>query len=291
MKAQIPYRGRLAPSPTGYLHLGHARTFWTASRRAQRAGGTLVLRNDDLDSTRYRMDFAQAMLEDRRWLGLSWDEGPDVGGPHGPYSQSERIPISRAALARLHESGLIYPCSRSRRDVIEAAGAPHEGGAEDEPLYPAAFRPDPGAALPPLGDSIEVNWRQRVPDGAAMEFIDGRLGPQRAVAGTDFGDFPVWRKDDCPSYQLACAVDDAEMGITEVVRGADLVRSTFRQLLILRALGHAPPSYCHCPLMRDDAGERLAKRHDALSLRALRERGVAPESLLRGWESEGSKNM
>jgi glutamyl/glutaminyl-tRNA synthetase len=124
-----------------------------------------------------------------------------------------------------------------------------------------------------------------------MEFIDGRLGPQRAVAGRDFGDFPVWRKDDCPSYQLACAVDDAEMGMTEVVRGEDLVRSTFRQVLIHRALGRAAPAFYHCPLMRDDAGERLAKRHDALSLRALRERGASPESILRVWEAEYSKNM
>jgi glutamyl/glutaminyl-tRNA synthetase len=286
LKAQTPYRGRLAPSPTGYLHLGHARTFWIASLRARRAGGALVLRNDDLDSTRYRMDFARAMIEDMRWLGLAWDEGPDVGGPFAPYSQSERLPLYRAALARLHAARLIYPCSRSRRDVIEAAGAPHEGGADDEPLYPAAFRPDPDAELPPLGDEIEVNWRLRVPDGEALEFTDGRLGPQRAVAGRDFGDFPVWRKDNCPSYQLACAVDDALMGMTEVVRGEDLVRSTFRQLLIHRALGNAAPAYYHCPLMRDEAGERLAKRHDALSLRALRGQGADPAALVRGWDSE-----
>ncbi len=286
MKALIPYRGRLAPSPTGHLHLGHARTFWIASVRARRAGGTLVLRNDDLDSTRYRMDFAKAMVEDLRWLGLSWDEGPDVGGPHAPYSQSERLPLYREALGKPRAAGLIYPGARARRDVIDGGGAPPAGGADDEPLYPAAFRPDPGAALPPLGDSISVNWRLRVPDGELMEFNDGRLGPQRAVAGRDFGDFPVWRKDDCPSYQLACAVDDAAMGMTEVVRGEDLVKSTFRQLLIHRALGHAAPSFYHCPLMRDDSGERLAKRHDALSLRALREKGATPESILRGWESE-----
>jgi glutamyl-tRNA synthetase len=281
-----PYRGRIAPSPTGHLHLGHARTFWVASRRAREAGGTLVLRNDDLDAARYRMDFAEAMYEDLRWLGLRWDEGPDVGGPHAPYSQSQRRPLYRAALERLHAAGLIYPCSRSRRDVIEAAGAPHEGGADDEPLYPAAFRPDPALPLPPLGEWIGVNWRLRVPDGETVEFTDGRLGPQRAVAGVDFGDFPVWRKDDCPSYQLACAVDDAEMGMTEVVRGEDLVRSTFRQLLIHRALGRAPPSFHHCPLMTDETGARLAKRHDSLSLRTLRARGVDPQSLVREWSGE-----
>ncbi len=282
------YRGRLAPSPTGFLHLGHARTFWIAAERARQAGGALVLRNDDLDAARFRLDFARAMLEDLRWMGLRWDEGPDIGGPHEPYSQSERRPVYRAALERLHAAGLIYPCARSRRDVIEAAGAPHEGGADDEPVYPASFRPDPAAALPPLGGEIGVNWRLRVPDGEEIAFVDTRLGPQRAVAGRDFGDFPVWRKDDCPSYQLACAVDDASMGITEVVRGADLVRSTFRQLLVLRALGLAAPAYHHCPLMTDAGGVRLAKRHDALSLRELRRRGEAPEAIREPWAALGA---
>ena len=284
MSPQSAYRGRLAPSPTGYLHLGHARTFWVAARRARDAGGALVLRNDDLDAARYRMDFAKAMLEDLRWLGLSWDEGPDVGGPHAPYSQSERRPLYRAALERLHAARMVYPCSRTRRDVIEAAGAPHEGG-DDEPVYPAAFRPSPDEAQPPLGPAIGVNWRMRVPDGEELAFDDGRLGPLRAVAGRDFGDFPVWRKDDCPSYQLACAVDDAAMGISEVVRGEDLVRSTFRQLLVYRALGLAVPRFFHCPLMTDDGGRRLAKRHDSLSLRALRARGESPASIRASWES------
>lgn len=270
------YRGRLAPSPTGYLHLGHARTFWIAAQRARAAGGTLILRNDDLDSTRYRMNFVGAMLEDLHWLGLEWSEGPDVGGPFGPYNQSERRPIYRAALDRLHAARLIFPCTHSRRDVIEAAGAPH---ADDEPVYPKEFRPPPNAPLPPLGEQTSVNWRFRVPDDETLSFHDGHFGEQHAIAGRDFGDFLVWRKDDVPSYQLACAVDDAEMRITEVVRGADLIKSTFRQLLLLRALGHAAPRFHHCPLMTDDRGERLAKRHDALSLRTLRERGVTPETL------------
>lgn len=274
------YRGRLAPSPTGYLHVGHARTFWIAARRARDAGGKLVLRNDDLDAERFRMDFADAMIGDLRWLGLSWDEGPDVGGPHAPYSQSQRRPIYRAALEKLREARLIFPCARTRRDVIEAAGAPHEGAGEDEPIYPPRFRPDQDLPLPPLGDPIGVNWRFRVPDNEELQFEDGSLGRQRAVAGRDFGDFLVWRKDDCPSYQLACAVDDAEMGITEVVRGADLVRSTFRQLLIYRALGHPPPHFFHCPLVTDEAGVRLAKRHDALSLRALRAQGETPDNII-----------
>lgn len=274
------YRGRLAPSPTGLLHLGHARTFWFAAERARLANGTLVLRNDDLDSARYRMEFVGSMLEDLRWLGFSWSEGPDVGGPHAPYNQSERRAIYRRALARLHAAKLIFPCHHSRRDVLEAAGAPHEGPQADEPIYPREFRPPPDAPLPPLGDVVSVNWRFRVPDGEEIVFRDARMGVQRAVAGRDFGDFLVWRKDDLPSYQLSCAVDDAEMRITEVVRGADLIPSTFRQILLLRALGATVPDYYHCPLMNDDRGQRLAKRHDALSLRTLRERGVSPQDLI-----------
>lgn len=279
--SSVPYRGRLAPSPTGLLHVGHGRTFWIAHQRARAAGGTLILRNDDLDRARCRPEFVTAMLDDLQWLGCRWSEGPDVGGPHAPYDQSARLPLYRAALARLHAGGWIFPCERSRRDVLEAAGAPHEavGGAGDEPVYPNAFRPPPDAPLPPLTTPIAVNWRFRVPDGETITFTDGALGPQSAVAGRDFGDFLVWRKDDLPSYQLACIVDDAAMGITEVVRGADLVTSTFRQLLLQRALGYPTPAYFHCPLVTDEHGTRLAKRHDALSLRALREQGASPKSV------------
>ena len=266
------YRGRLAPSPTGLLHLGHARTFWFAAERARTAGGTLLLRNDDLDALRFKLDFVDAMIEDLRWLGFVWEE-PMV-------AQSSRRARYRAALERLHAAGLIFPCTRTRRDVLEAIGAPHEGGADDEPVYPPQFRPAPDAPLPPLSDTISVNWRFRVPGGETVAFRDGNFGEQRAVAGRDFGDFLVWRKDDLPSYQLACVVDDAELGITEVVRGADLIKSTFRQLLLFRALDWTAPDFFHCPLMNDDRGARLAKRHDALALRALRDRGITPEEIL-----------
>ncbi|MBL9198960.1 MAG: tRNA glutamyl-Q(34) synthetase GluQRS [Opitutaceae bacterium] len=275
------YLGRLAPSPTGHLHLGHARTFWIAAERARQAGGTLLLRNDDLDARRFRLDFVDAMLEDLRWLGFRWEE-PVI-------AQSARLARYRAALEKLHAAGLIFPCTRTRRDVLDAIAAPHEGGADDEPIYPTQFRPPAGAPLPPLGETVNVNWRFRVPDGEEITFHDGRFGPQRAVAGRDFGDFLVWRKDDVPSYQLACAVDDAELGITEVVRGADLIKSTFRQLLLLRALGHAAPAYYHAPLMLDDRGERLAKRHDALALRTLRERGVSAASILQEFSQEATE--
>jgi glutamyl/glutaminyl-tRNA synthetase len=274
-----PYRGRLAPSPTGLLHLGHARTFWTAQLRARAAHGTLLLRNDDLDTARCRPEFVTAMLEDLRWFGLTWLE-PMV-------TQSERVPLYRAALARLHAGGCIYPCSCSRRDVQQSATAPHE--TADEPLYPGTCRPEnvPPASrlrsplLPSAGDGL--NWRFRVPDGETLVFTDGHFGEQRATAGRDFGDFLVWRKDDAPSYQLASVVDDAAMGITEVVRGADLIRSAFRQLLLFRALGLAAPAFYHCPLVTDAHGVRLAKRHDALALRTLRELGRKPEAIRAGW--------
>lgn len=263
------YLGRLAPSPTGYLHVGHARTFWIAQQRAAAAGGELFLRNDDLDRARCRPEFVAAMAEDLRWLGCRWRE-PII-------TQSQRLPLYRTALARLHAAGQIFPCTRSRRDVLEAAGAPHEGaGGDDEPLYPAAFRPAPHSPLPPLAPRIDVNWRLRVPDGVRLEFIDRHFGPQSAVAGVDFGDFLVWRKDDLPSYQLASVVDDIDLGITEVVRGADLIRSTFRQLLVFSALSATPPAFYHCPLVTDHLGQRLAKRHDALSLRSLRASGKSP---------------
>lgn len=280
------YRGRLAPSPTGLLHLGHARTFWFAAERARLAGGTLLLRNDDLDAIRFRLDFVDAMIADLHWLGFAWEE-PMI-------AQSQRRPRYRAALERLHAARLIYPCTRSRRDVLEAIAAPHEagppgpGGADDEPIYPPQFRPPADAPLPPLGETVSVNWRLRVPDGETLSFCDGKYGEQRAVAGRDFGDFLVWRKDDLPSYQLACVVDDAELGVTEVVRGADLIKSTFRQLLLFRALGWTAPDFFHCPLLHDDRGERLAKRHDSLSLRTLRERGVTPAGILAKFAAESA---
>ena len=281
------YRGRLAPSPTGFLHLGHARTFWTAQQRAAASSGELFLRNDDLDRARCRPEFVAAMLEDLRWFGFEWRE-PVI-------TQSERLPLYRTALARLHAAGLVYPCTCSRKDVAAALSAPHEGPAprtpafDDEPLYPGTCRPEnrPLASRPaPLASPAPgdgVNWRFRVPDGETLTFIDGHFGAQRAVAGRDFGDFLVWRKDDLPSYQLASVVDDTALGITEVVRGADLIKSTFRQLLLFRALGHAAPAFCHCPLVTDETGVRLAKRHDALALRTLRAAGRTPEAIRAAW--------
>jgi glutamyl-tRNA synthetase len=290
------YRGRLAPSPTGYLHLGHARTFWAAFERARAAGGVLAMRMEDLDPERSRPEFADAALEDLHWLGIRWQEGPEVGGPCAPYEQSGRRAVYLAAWRKLLGGGFLFPCRCSRKDLEAALGAPHEsanaaqeGGKpeplDDEPVYPGTCRAA-GCIVAPFDDGTArpegFNWRFRVPDGEAVEFVDGNLGPQRFVAGRDFGDFVVWRRDGGPSYQLACVADDAAMGITEVVRGEDLLKSTARQILLYRALGLAYPAWFHCPLVVDADGRRLAKRHDALSLRTLRRRGMRPGEILSG---------
>jgi glutamyl/glutaminyl-tRNA synthetase len=284
------YRGRLAPSPTGLLHLGHARTFWIAAQRAVTHGGQLIFRNEDLDSQRCRPEFVQAMLEDLRWLGIKWVEGPDCGGPAGPYRQSERRGHYLEAWEKLRDLGMIYPCTCSRKDVTQAAGAPND--LDDEPVYPGKCRPKPcgdsrlgcpaTAELSGAPTPAGVNWRFQVPDGEEITFTDLHLGEQRMVAGRDFGDFIVWRRDDVPAYQLAVVVDDAAMGITEVVRGADLLKSTARQILLFRALGLAVPGYHHCDLVRDQNGVRLAKRHDSLSIRKLRELGWTAEQVRAG---------
>lgn len=277
-EVQRSYRGRIAPSPTGYLHLGHGRTFWTAWERARNVGGKVVLRNDDLDRDRVRTEFITGFIEDLKWLGLDWDEGPDRGGPHRPYSQSERMPHYAAALSRLRDLGWIYPCTCSRREILASLSAPHAG--DEEPIYGGHCR---GRRLEDLKWGTRFSWRFRVPDGEVIEFEDAFAGRVRYEAGRDFGDFVVWRHDGVPAYQLACVVDDAQMGITEVVRGEDLLLSTARQILLYHALGWAVPQFCHCPLVRDAQGQRLAKRHASLSLRELRAAGRLPEEIRAQW--------
>lgn len=266
------YRGRIAPTPTGCLHLGHWATFRLAWWRARHNGGAVVFRNEDIDPQRCRPEFAAAAMEDLRWTGLEWDEGPDVGGPFGPYNQSERLDRFRSVFEQLKASGCLFPCRCSRRDVAESAGAPHEEGGE--PIYPGTCR---GRAV--SEGELEVSWRFRVPDGETLSFEDGHLGQKTFKAGRDFGDFVVWRRDDGPAYELAVVVDDRDMAITEVVRGEDLLVSTARQILLYRALAWEPPAWFHAPLVRDENGSRLAKRHQSLSLRSLREQGVNPGDL------------
>jgi glutamyl-tRNA synthetase len=232
-----------------------------------------------------------------RWFGLEWSEGPDVGGPFAPYHQSERMSFYRTALEKLQAGNFIYPCTCSRKDIQAATRAPHAND-DDEPIYPGTCRDKSfkwkvedckldGLPREPATSNLQLPtkfaWRFRVPDGETISFTDKNLGGQQFVAGKDFGDFVVWRGDDVPAYQLACVVDDAAMQITEVVRGADLLVSTARQILLYRALGFAAPDFFHCELLLDETGVRLAKRHDALSLRQLKAVGRLPAELRRGW--------
>ena len=270
------YTGRLAPSPTGLLHLGHARTFWIAHQRARAANGFLYLRNEDLDPHRSRPEFVTAMREDLHWLGLTWD---------AELRQSDRISLYRDALTRLLHLGLAYPCTCTRRDLAASVSAPHDEEAnrpahiDDEPVYNNRCRP----ASAPASAAIlpATNYRFRIPATDPVRFTDLSAGPQSFTPGLDFGDFLIWRKDGLPSYQLACVLDDGATHITEVVRGRDLLKSTARQILLQRALHLPTPQYLHCDLLCDERGVRLAKRHDALSLRTLREQGNAPDDVLR----------
>jgi glutamyl-tRNA synthetase len=268
--------------------VGHARTFALAAARAGDAG--LVMRVEDLDQARCREEFAVAALDDLRWLGLAWTEGPDVGGPHGPYRQSARTAWYLEVWRRLEATGAIYPSPHSRRDVEEATLAPHDdfpaapsGGREEprtgdaEPIFPPSLRPSHSERATAPGD---VAWRFRVPDGRTIEFHDAISGLVRRTAGIDFGDFVVWRRDAVAAYELAVVADDHAMEIEEVVRGADLLTSTARQLLLYEALGWPLPSFCHAPLVCDAAGRRLAKRSGGLAIRELRARGLSPHDVL-----------
>ena len=279
------YRGRLAPSSTGLLHLGNVRTFAIAAARAGAAAGTLLLRMEDLDLQRSRPAYAKAILEDLRWLGLDWTEGPDLipEGPHAPYVQSARLPLYHAAWRSLVERGLAYPCRCSRRQLatgLQQQSQNEDAVGDDEPLYPGTCRRGTSSQPASIDFPSGVNWRFRVPDGERVCFEDGNVGQRCYVAGQDFGDFLLWRRNDEPAYQLAVTVDDAAMRITEVVRGADLLKSTARQLLLYRTLGLAPPAWFHCPLVTDADGRRLGKRSSALSIRALREAGHSPQQVL-----------
>lgn len=288
----MKYRGRIAPSPTGYLHLGHARTFAVVYDRCRAAGGTLVYRDEDLDRHRCKPEFSVAALEDLQRLGLDWDEGPDAGGEFAPYTQSERLGrgIYHEQWRKLYNGGWIYPCTRSRKEiqarVLELHGGALPGDEAWEPVFPPDLRPpefQKHAVVPDrqaCEDPGGVNWRFRVPDGETIAFRDLSCGDIKFTAGADFGDFLLWRRDvDAPAYEFAVVVDDALMEISEVVRGADLLLSTARQLLLYRALGWEPPAFFHCELVRDDDGRRLAKRHDSLALRKLLDDGMSVEAV------------
>jgi glutamyl-tRNA synthetase len=261
------YRGRFAPSPTGDLHLGGARTALMAWLAARAAGGAFVVRVEDLDRPRVVAGAEARILEDLAWLGLDWDEGPDVGGAHAPYRQSERRERYQAAATALLASGCAFWCWCSRAEVARAAAAPH-GAGDDGPRYPGTCRGrDNGAAgrAPSLRLRVEPEW---------IDFVDGVHGTRREDVAAAVGDFVIARADGVAAYQLAVVVDDAAMGISDVVRGDDLLGSTARQILLYRALGLAPPRFAHVPLVLGPDGARLSKRHGAVGVRDLRARGA-----------------
>lgn len=252
-------RGRIAPSPTGLLHQGHAATFSRAAAQMQAIGGTLILRIEDIDTQRCKPAFIDAAIADLRSWGIRWHEGPDVGGPFGPYLQSQRLPLYHDAVTTLWQKGLIYPSPHSRADVQRALSAPHEENGATEPIFPLALRQDTPPFQPGLF-RFDCNWRFRVPDHHCVRFLDLAHGPQAFTALRHFGDFLVWRRDGMPSYELAVVVDDCAMQISHVLRGEDLLLSTARQCLLYAAFEAPTPAWFHAPLIRDASGRRLSKR-------------------------------
>ncbi|MGJ3524482.1 tRNA glutamyl-Q(34) synthetase GluQRS [Nitratidesulfovibrio sp. D1] len=293
----------MAPSPTGHIHLGNAGAFLMAWLCARAAGGQVVLRMEDIDPDRSRPEFVAGMARDLLWLGLDWDEGPEFpdlpdlrsdlpavpadvpgparmparGGPCGPYSQSERLALYADALARLEREGHVYPCFCTRKELRSLASAPHAG--ECGPAYPGTCRalgPDDRARR--LAQGRRPAMRVRCGE-TTVTFIDRIAGPQRMSLADCGGDFAVRRSDGVFAYQLAVVVDDIAMGITQVVRGDDILSSTPRQIWLYRLLGAPVPDYVHVPLLLDHEGERLAKRHGSLTVAALREAGVSPRAI------------
>lgn len=268
--------GRIAPAPTGAQHVGNARTYLLAWLSVRSRGGDLILRIEDLDSPRIKPWAAQQALDDVAWLGLDCDQSPAIGGPHAPYVQSERLPLYLAALEELKTAERVYPCTCTRKDVAAAASAPH---AEHEgPIYPGTCAQRQARDAAALADQPFV-WRFRTTN-AVCGWNDRFVGPRQANVAQELGDFIVARGDESPAYQLAVVVDDHVMRVTEVLRGDDLVPSTWRQLELYDFFGWQPPEFAHVPLVVGADGRRLAKRHGDTRLSQLREAGVSAERLI-----------
>jgi glutamyl-tRNA synthetase len=280
--AQTPI-GRLAPSPTGAQHVGNARTYLLAWLSIRSRGGRIILRMEDIDSPRVKRGAAEQAFEDLRWLGLDWDEGPDIGGPHAPYVQTQRLELYREALEKLKAAERVYPCTCTRSDVEAAASAPHIG--QEGPIYPGtcssrwAADADTLACSASEGKPISFAWRFRATENLRF-FHDSVAGNQFCNPAADLGDFVIAKADGSPSYQLAVVIDDHAMGVTEVLRGDDLIPSAFRQLEIYDFFPWHPPQFAHVPLVVGPDGRRLAKRHGDTRLSTLRNAGVRPERLI-----------
>ena len=285
-------RGRYAPSPTGPLHLGNVRTAMLAWLHARLTQSVFVLRMEDIDGPRCRQGAAETILEDLRWLGLDWDEGPDIGGDFGPYTQSENTSAYQSALDRLVAEDRAYPCWCSRREIAEASSAPH--GAT--PVYPGTcsdLSPAQRRARQAEQPDRIPSWRFRV-GGPPVTVVDGILGPMTQNLQTEVGDFVLKRADGLWAYQLAVVVDDIQMKITDVVRGADLADSAPRQAALFSALGADVPTFWHVPLMLDSDGHRMSKRDGSQSLGELRQTESAEKVVGRlaaslGWADLGTE--
>jgi glutamyl-tRNA synthetase len=277
--ASTTVRGRYAPSPTGALHMGNLRTALLAWLFARRAKGQFVLRIEDLDRPRVRQGATQQILDDLRWLGLDWDEGPDIGGPYAPYTQSERIDIYEQYLQRLQDAGLIYPCYCSRAEIAQIASAPQQGS--EGPVYPGTCRHLSAAQRRRYeANNRRPSLRFRVDDERVVTFTDMLVGPCRQHVQSAAGDFIVRRSDGVFAYQFSVVIDDALMHINQVVRGRDLLSSTARQILLFEALGFPIPAFAHVPLVRDEHGKRLAKRLQSEGLAPLQAQGLGHEQVL-----------
>lgn len=283
-----PPRGRLAPSPTGALHLGNARTFLLAWLSVRSRGGTVILRIEDLDGPRIKAGAEAGAIEDLQWLGLDWDEGPDLGGPHAPYRQTERTHLYQKAIDHLLQIGAAYPCICTRSEIETAASAPNAG--DHETRYPGTCR----------GRFINITEAENASGRPAS--IRFAVPPEKVIFHDLFcgecnfspfdecGDFVIEKTERSgpkagvrtAAYQLACVIDDSAMGITEVLRGGDLLSSAARQLLLQKTLGLMQPDYIHTPILTGGDGRRLAKRHGDTTIRRFREAGVAPRRVA-GW--------
>lgn len=269
--------GRFAPSPSGRIHLGNILCCLLAWLSARQKGGRVILRIEDLDTARCPRRYGEQMCRDIQWLGLDWDEGPVIGGPSGPYEQSRRTALYQAALERLEAQGLVYPCFCTRAE-LHAASAPHR--EDGQVVYPGTCR---GLTAEQATERARRTGRApalrlRVPE-EEITFIDGHMGEYGEWLPEDCGDFLLRRSDGMFAYQLAVVVDDAAMGVTEVVRGADLLASTPRQLLLYRLLGLEAPAFYHFPLLLGSDGQRLSKRNADAGLDTLGERYTASEIL------------